>query len=203
MAEDEAHTAALRILAPAGYCQIYADPINFWKKYTEYKGREVPLETSTMRHYFAKWGSEDGTRPHVTITRDQKLTGEGDHKAACRSAAQKAMTNFWKTRDDAQEDRFRLDSSKLLCGYSGTQQAKKLKFKTGGRHELLDALEEFLRETGDWGVTSLPLHATHISCEGAPSYKAVLAERDWRAVANFKLSGGEREWLWLGDVGKL
>lgn len=204
MAEDEAQMAELRSLAPAGYCQIYAVPVNFWKKYTEYKKREVPFETSKMRQYFAEWGSEDGKRPHVTITRDRRFSGEGDHKAACRSAAQKAMTNFWRTRDDAQEGRFRLDSSKLRCSYSQKQQANKLNFETGGRHELLDALEEFLRETWDaLKETPLPLHATHISCEGAPSYKALLAERDWRAVANFKLSGGNRSWLFLGNAGRL
>merc|ERR1712232_1385540 len=108
-----------------GYAQLYIVPVQFWKRYTQYKGREPELEDSAMRQYFAKWGSEDGTRPHMTLTRDRKFIG-GDTKAAARQAAQEAMNAFWKRRG-SQEKNFRADRKHLSCGFSKAQSANKLK----------------------------------------------------------------------------
>jgi len=183
-----------------GWCQIYAVPIHFWDKYVQHKGKEPELENSAMRQYWAKYGSEVGTRPHVTVTRDRKFIG-GDTKAAARQAAQEAMEEFWSRRG-SKEENFRVDTKHVSCGFSKAQSANKLKLKAGGRHDLLYALNQFFQEAG-WPETPLPLHLTHISNKTSPSYKALMEERDWRIVANFKVSGGEREWLWLGDVGRL
>lgn len=201
MVEDDVDMADQRDLTPNGYCQIYVVPVNFWDRYTTIKGSE-PSANGAMRTYFAKWGSEDGKRPHVTITRDKKFT-QGDTKAACREAAKKAMIEFWKSTGESQNKRFSLDTKKLTPGYSPKAKANKLKFKTGGEMARIDALEKFFRVEKKWPETPMPLHATHVSDEKSPSYKAAVEEHDWRVVANFKVSGGDREWLWLGDAGKL
>ncbi|CAK0836246.1 unnamed protein product [Prorocentrum cordatum] len=101
MVESESLMAEVRGLGDKGHCQIYAVPVGFWKKCVEYQGREPALETSAMRKYFAEWGSENGTGPHVSITRDKnqeekkhtqarKLkfkTGGGERTVVCAGAA--------------------------------------------------------------------------------------------------------------------